>query len=121
MTLHETQEVVTKADGTKFVNGAPASDDNQLRLVGHMSSIAGDMDTETGPVNPFKFLALIGDPETTINLWKSIAFTDGEDKVSVYYSVAVSTNPSVTSGQSVRFSFERPCRALVLCGTSPSK
>src|SRR5450631_3386384 len=31
------------------------------------------------------------------------------------------TKPSVTSGQSGRFSFERPRRAFVLCGTSPSK
>ncbi|MBN1629861.1 MAG: cation acetate symporter [Thermoleophilia bacterium] len=99
VTLHETQEVVTKPDGTKFVNGAPESDANRLRQVGHMSSIAGEMDTETGPVNPFKFLALIGDKETTINLWKSMAFTDGEDKVSVYYSVAVSGDTVARPGQ----------------------
>ena len=27
---HETQQVVTQTDGTKYINGAPASNDNQL-------------------------------------------------------------------------------------------
>ena len=51
-----------------------------------MSAIAGDMDTETGPLNPFKFLALIGDPESTVVLWKTTHFTDGADEVTVFYS-----------------------------------
>jgi cation/acetate symporter len=97
--LHETQEVVTKADGARWVNGAPESSTNKLRLVGRMSAIAGDMDTETGPVNPFKFLALIGDPTSKIELWKTVAFTDGQDKVSVYYSVVVPGDAIVRPGQ----------------------
>ncbi|MBN1631883.1 MAG: cation acetate symporter [Thermoleophilia bacterium] len=99
LTLNETQQVVTAADGTKYINGAPESKDNQLRQIGHLSTIAGEMDVETGPVNPFKFLALIGDEETTVNLWKSMAFTDGDDSVTVYYSIAVPGDTVVRPGQ----------------------
>ena len=94
--------MVIKEDGTKYINGAPASDDNQLRQVSHMSSSPARHDTDGGAVNPFKFLALIGDPETTINLWKTAAFKDGEDKVSVYYSVPVSGDTVVRPGQIVQ-------------------
>ncbi len=100
--LHETQEVVIKEDGTKYVNGAPVTDDNQLRQVSHMSLIAGETYTDGGAVNPFKFLALIGDPESTINLWKKAAFEDGGDQVSVYYSVPVSGDTVVKPGQSFK-------------------
>ena len=99
VTLHENQEQVIKEDGTKYINGAPASEDNRLRQVSHMSAIAGDMDTQTGPVNPFKFLALIGDPESTVVLWKTTHFTDGADKVTVYYQNPVPGNTVVKPGQ----------------------
>ncbi|OFW55883.1 MAG: cation acetate symporter [Actinobacteria bacterium RBG_16_64_13] len=99
VTLHETQQLVTQEDGTKLVNGAPESADNKLRLVGNVSSIAGEMDTTTGPVNPFKFLSLIGDPDTTINLWKTVKFTEGTDNVSVFYSVPVAGDTVVKPGQ----------------------
>ena len=94
--------MVIKDDGTKYVNGAPASDDNQLRQVSNMSLIAGETYTDGGAVNPFKFLALIGDPETTINLWKKAAFEDAGDKVSIYYSVPVSGDTVTRPGQSFK-------------------
>jgi cation/acetate symporter len=97
--LHETQEVVTRTDGTKYVNGLPASEGSKLRQIGRMSTIAGDMDVETGPVNPFRFLALIGDEDTTVELWKSVAFKDGSDSVSVYYILPVSGDTVVRPGQ----------------------
>ena len=105
ITLHETQNVTTTADGTKFINGAPSSKENHLRQVGNLSTIAGEMDVQTGPVNPFKFLSLLGDPGTTVNLWKSIAFKDGTDSVTVYYEVAGArrsgraTRPDVQAGR----------------------
>jgi len=99
ITLHETQEVVTQADGTKLVNGAPESAENKLRLVGHMGTISGDLDVKTGPVNPFKFLALIGDEDSTIDLWKTVKFTEGNDSVSVFYSVTVTGDTVVRPGQ----------------------
>ncbi len=76
VTLHETQEVVVQDDGTKYINGAPASDDNQLRLVGNMSRVEGDKDANTGALSPFGYLAKIGAPDSTVNLWKKAAWTD---------------------------------------------
>ncbi len=96
--LHETQNATTAADGQKLVNGVLSSKDNHLRLVGNLSTIAGDMDVETGPVNPFKFLALIGDPETKVNLWKSASFKDGGDSVTVYHQVTVAGDTVVRPG-----------------------
>jgi cation/acetate symporter len=102
VSLHETQEVVTKGDDTKLINGAPASKDNELRLVGNMSAIAGNVDYSTGALNPFKFLALVGDPKSTVNLWKTATFKDGSDKVSIYYSVAVAGDKIVRPGQNFK-------------------
>ena len=100
--LHETQEVVTKEDGTKYINGAPSSKDNKLRLVGNLSTIDGQTDVKTGSLSPWSFLALIGSPDTTINLWKTATFTDGAEKVSVYYSVAVSGDTVARPGQTFK-------------------
>jgi cation/acetate symporter len=97
--LHETQNVTHISDGTKYINGAPASKTNALRQVGNLSTIAGEMDVKTGPVNPFKFLSLLGDPGTTVNLWKSTVFKDGTDSVTVYYQVAVKGDTVVRPGQ----------------------
>jgi cation/acetate symporter len=83
--LHETQEVVIQEDGSKWINGAPASDDNALRQVGNLSEIEGDPKAETGAINPFAFLAKIGDPDSTVNLWKKATFQDGASSVTVYY------------------------------------
>ena len=83
--LQETQEIVTKTDGTKFVNGAEESKDNTLRQVGNLAKIDGKTDVDTGAISPFRFLALIGDKDTRVNLWKTYSFTDGDDSISVYY------------------------------------
>ncbi len=98
ISLHETQNATTTADGQKLINGAPATKENHLRQVGNLSTIAGEMDVETGPVNPFKFLALIGDPDTTVNLWKSAVFKDNGDSVTVYYELAVAGDTVVRPG-----------------------
>ena len=99
LALHETQEIVTKADGTTFINGAEESKDNKLRQVGNLAQIDGEADVQTGGVDPFKFLALIGDEDTVVNLWKSEKFDDGEDSVSVYYQKPVSGDTVVRPGQ----------------------
>jgi cation/acetate symporter len=90
LVLRETQEVVTRRDGMRYVNGAPESPSNVLAQVGSMEAIAGKSGSaaRTGPIGPFKFLALIGDPGSVIRRWKEAKFADGEDKVVVYYSVA---------------------------------
>jgi cation/acetate symporter len=99
ITLHETQNVTTTAEGAKLINGAPSSKENHLRQVGNLSTIAGEMDVQTGPVNPFKFLSLLGDPGTTVNLWKSTVFKDGTDSVTVYYELSVPGEAVVRPGQ----------------------
>jgi len=100
--LHEGQERVTKEDGTRYVNGAPESDDNTLRQVSSMTAIAGDTDVETGALNPFRYLALIGDPESEILLWKTASFTDGSDDVTVFFQNPVPGDTVVRPGQYFR-------------------
>ncbi|OGR70120.1 MAG: cation acetate symporter [Elusimicrobia bacterium GWD2_63_28] len=84
--LKETQYEVKKADGSKLVNGLPASKENVLRQNGGLESIKGKTGPEaaTGPVGPFEFLSILSDPETKVNTWKIVKLSDGEDKVTVY-------------------------------------
>jgi cation/acetate symporter len=85
--LQESQSVVTGHDGTRLVNGASESRDNQLLQVGNMEKIDGKTGVSTGSVGPFKLLSIIGNPGSTVRQWKEAKFTDGQDKVSVYYPV----------------------------------
>jgi cation/acetate symporter len=85
--LQEAQSVVTRHGGARLVNGAPESRENQLLQVGNMEMIDGKTGVSTGSVGPFKLLALIGDPHSTVRQWKEAKLTDGQDKVSVYYPV----------------------------------
>lgn len=84
--LKETQYEVKKADGSKLVNGLPASKENILRQNGGLEAIKGKTgpEADTGKVGPFEFLAILGDPETKINTWKIVKLSDGDDKVVVY-------------------------------------
>ncbi len=98
--LEETQEAVTGSDGVKLINGAPASSANQLLLVGSMEKIDGKTgaQAETGPIGPFKFLSLIGDKDSVVRRWKEAKFTDGANKVSVYYSEPTAGNRIMRPG-----------------------
>ena len=102
--LQETQETLVSQDGAKFVNGAPASVSNQLILVGNMEKIAGKSgaQADTGPVSPFRFLSLIGNPDSVVRRWKEIKFSDGNDKVSVFYPEFVSGNRIMRPGLSFK-------------------
>ncbi|OGS06916.1 MAG: cation acetate symporter [Elusimicrobia bacterium RIFOXYA12_FULL_51_18] len=93
ITLRETQYSVAKADGTKLVNGLPETKENQPRLSGNLEAIKGKTGPEasTGKVGPLEFLSILSDPETKINRWKTVKFSDGADKVTVYA-------PNVTPG-----------------------
>jgi cation/acetate symporter len=84
--LKETQYEAKKADGSSVVNGLPASKDNVLRQNGGLESVKGKSgpEADTGPVGPFEFLSILGDPETRVNTWKIVKFSDGDDKVVVY-------------------------------------
>lgn len=96
ITLRETQYSVARADGSRLVNGLPESKTNQPRLYGNLEAIKGKTGPEasTGKVGPFEFLAILGDPETKINRWKTVKFTDGTDKVTVYA-------PNITPGNKI--------------------
>ncbi len=90
LTLEEGQYVVVRPDG-KWINGAPASESNQLRQVGNLEAVRGETNVKTGPLSVFEFLADITDKGTLVKTWKSSAFTDSEGhKVTVYYPKLVS-------------------------------
>ena len=95
ITLNETQFVESKDDG-KWINGAPASSDNQLRQVGNLEQVRGQDDVATGSVlSPVDYLATLTDKDTIVRLWKTAILTDaGGDKVTIYY-------PSLVSGDRI--------------------
>ena len=84
--LKETQYEVKKADGSKLVNGLPATKENVLRQNGGLEAIKGKTgpEADTGKVGPFEFLSILSHPETKVNTWKIVKLSDGEDKVTVY-------------------------------------
>lgn len=89
-TLDETQSVVEKDDG-QWINGAPASETNQLRQAGNLEKINGSSDVETGRLSIFEFLSTLANKETSIRTWKTAKFEDREGaKVTVYYPKIVS-------------------------------
>jgi cation/acetate symporter len=105
-TLAQTQWTEAKPDGSLLVNGAPASKANQLALVGNLERIDGKTGAaaKTGAIGPFKFLALIGDPDSVVVRWKEAKFADAGDKVTVYYRVATPGNKILRPG--LKFSLE---------------
>ncbi|MCP4642011.1 MAG: cation acetate symporter [bacterium] len=102
-TYQEIQWVVaTEVDGEKveLINGAPKSDENQLRQSGSLKAIAGKTgeEADTGAVGPFKFLSILADKSTTIQRWKSAKFDDGGDAVTAYYPVDSAGNAVMVPG-----------------------
>lgn len=90
ITLKETQFVVAKTDG-KWINGAPASETNQLRQVGNIEKIRGESDVTTGSLSIFEYLSVLTDKDTSVQTWKTTSFVDGAgEKVTVYYPKIVS-------------------------------
>ncbi|HCM25855.1 MAG TPA: cation acetate symporter [Treponema sp.] len=104
--LVQTQWSVTGASGTTMINGAPASKKNQLALVGNLEKIDGKTGeaANTGSIGPFKFLSLIGDPDSSVVRWKEAKFSDGADKVTVYYQIHTPGNKILRPG--LKFSLE---------------
>jgi cation/acetate symporter len=100
ITLAETQWVTDYPDGGRWVNGAPASDTNQLRQVGTIDRIGGEYVEPTlhKGVGPFKFLSLIGNKDTVIRLWKQAQFKDSERNVTVHYPVLTGGNRVMRPG-----------------------
>ena len=92
--LRESQYISMKADGSKWINGAPASEENQLLQVGNLSKIAGKSgpEADTGSVGIFKFLSLISDKESTVQMWKKANFEKNGESLTVYYPEQISGN-----------------------------
>lgn len=98
ITLHETQSVVDRADGT-WINGAPASDTNQLRQVGNLEKIRGERDVETGSLSVTGFLAALTDKDTVVQSWKTAHLVNGDgEKVTIYYAKTVTGDKLMRPG-----------------------
>ena len=96
--LDETQWVET-VDGEKWINGAPASDDNHLRQVGNLERVNGEAPVETGSIDPIAFLATMTADDSIVRLWKSAAVTaDAGEKVTVYYWTEVTGDKVMRPG-----------------------
>lgn len=91
--LDEMLYLTIDAKGEKLYNGAPKSE-RKFYQVGNLSKIIvdGQEVDKTGPVGPFEFLSTIEKSEVVRFTKKS--FTDGEDKVTVWYQ-------NVTKGEDV--------------------
>lgn len=70
--LQEMASVTIAADGSRFINGKPATGENQQLQVGNLTQIQGKTgdEADTGPVGPFKLFAIIDDPQTTVRQFK---------------------------------------------------
>lgn len=92
-TLNEILSTTVIANGEKLYNGAPKSE-KKFYQVGHLSKIIvdGKEVEKTGPVGPFEFIKTIEKSEIVRFTKKS--FTDGSDKVTVWYQ-------QVTKGEDV--------------------
>ena len=90
ITLKESQFVIVKTDG-KWINGAPASETNQLRQVGNIEKIRGESNVTTGSLSIFEYLSVLTDKDTSVQTWKTASFVDSVgEKVTVYYPKVVS-------------------------------
>jgi cation/acetate symporter len=97
--LNETQSVVTRSNGEKWVNGALESKTNQLRQVGNIEEIDGNNNVIQSKVSPVRFLAILSDKDTLVRIWKSTSLTDTEgSKTTIYYSEITPGNKLMRPG-----------------------
>lgn len=82
--LNEALDITTKANGEKYYNGAPKSEE-RFYQVGHMSKIIykGEEVESTGRLSVASFLSTIEASEVV--LFPKASFSDGTDHVSVFY------------------------------------
>lgn len=92
-TLSEMLFTSVNGNGDKLYNGAPKSE-KKFYQVGHLSKIIvdGQEVSSTGPVGPFEFIKTIEKSEVV--RFSKKAFTDGDEKVTVWYQ-------KVTRGEDV--------------------
>ncbi|MFC1945928.1 cation acetate symporter [Chloroflexota bacterium] len=94
--LTETQTITAQADGPDLYNGAP-KEDGKFYQVGHLSSIDGKTDTETGNLGLFSFIETI--KNGTVVRWDKQVLTDGADKITVYYQVPTPGSDVLVPGE----------------------
>ncbi|MCC6443815.1 MAG: cation acetate symporter [Armatimonadetes bacterium] len=93
ITLKEAQFASVAADGKKYVNGAPASEDNALRQVGNIELLKGQPEAPHGSVSPFDLLSAMADKSTVVRRWKDAKLTDKDGAhVTLYYPVSTEGN-----------------------------
>lgn len=99
--LQETQWERTDASGQAWVNGAPLSETNVLRPVGNLEKLQGQetVAADGNGVDPIEFLAKLSDKETIVRRWKKAIVEDGEDNVTIHYSVLTPGNKMLRPGQ----------------------
>jgi len=97
--LHETQSVVLAKDGSKLINGAPASKENSLRPVGNIEYLRGEKVMSSGSIGPIEMLAALSNESTVVRRWKDVKFSDADNgKVTVYYSTLTPGNQLMRPG-----------------------
>ena len=97
--LHETQSVVLAKDGSKLINGAPASKENSLRPVGNIEYLRGEKVVSSGSIGPIEMLAALSHESTVVRRWKDVKFSDADNgKVTVYYSTLTPGNQLMRPG-----------------------
>ena len=98
--LRESQYIAVKADGSEWINGAPASENNGLIPVGNLSAIAGKTgpEADTGSVGVFEFLALISSEDTSVRMWKKASLKENGETLTIYYPLEMSGNKFMRPG-----------------------
>lgn len=101
ITLKETQYETVAADGTKIINGSPASDSNKLRQVGNLENIRATPEGKTGGLSITEYLAVMSDKETIARTWPTApSFTDdSKTKTTIYYPKLVTGDEIMRPGQ----------------------
>jgi len=99
VTLRETQTAVETRDGRQLINGAPASEQNQLRQVSNLQLVRGAKEAPVGRVSPVGLLSTMADKETKVRRWKDGKLTDKDgNKVTIYFPVVTPGNTLMRPG-----------------------
>jgi cation/acetate symporter len=87
--LVEIQSRVVKPNGAVLLNGAPEGPGNRIRQMGGISRLPDALGGQTGPVGPLRFLSILADKATVVQLARTAAFISSSgDQVTVYYEQA---------------------------------
>ena len=99
VSLKECQSVVVLKDGSKLINGAPASPTNELRQVGNIEKLRGQEVATAGSVTPTGLLSAMADKDTVVRRWKDAKLDDKDGgKVTVYFPVLSEGNQLMRPG-----------------------